>query len=496
MAAALALALASGGRKVLLVEVEGRQGIAQVFDLPPLPYEERKIAVAPGGGDVYALAIDPEEAMLEYLEMFYGMRRAGKALSKMGIVDFATTIAPGFRDVLVTGKTSEAVRREAARTAGGSTTRSCSTRRRPAGSPASSTSPRRSPDWPGSGPIKNHADLVHGVVASPETAVHFVTLLEEMPVQETLDGIAEAARGRAAARRDLHQHGAGVIAARADPGRRRRGPVRPGELALGLKAAGLADGGRAAAPTAEALAEEIADHARRTELERARAASRWRRRPAPLRAAAARRRRGPGRTVRAGRSHPHPGSSVKPTRRHRAPVLDIDADPRRPGHPDHRLLRLRRRRQDHHGGGAGAARGRARPVAPWCSPWTPPGGWRSRWGSPSSTTPRGWSRAWRASGELHAMMLDMKRTFDEIIEAHADPERARQILTNPFYQSLSSSFAGTQEYMAMEKLGPAPPLGRVGSDHRRHPALPLRAGLPRRARSGSAASSTAGSSGC
>ncbi|MEU0520897.1 ArsA family ATPase [Streptosporangium sp. NPDC006007] len=56
-------------------------------------------------------------------------------------------------------------------------------------------------------------------------------------------------------------------------------------------------------------------------------------------------------------------------------------------------------------------------------------------------------------GQLHAMMLDMKRTFDEIIEAHADPDRARQILTNPFYQSLSSSFSGTQEYMAMEKLG-------------------------------------------
>ncbi|WP_329404604.1 ArsA family ATPase [Streptomyces melanogenes] len=56
-------------------------------------------------------------------------------------------------------------------------------------------------------------------------------------------------------------------------------------------------------------------------------------------------------------------------------------------------------------------------------------------------------------GELHAMMLDMKRTFDEIVEAHADPERARAILSNPFYQSLSAGFAGTQEYMAMEKLG-------------------------------------------
>ena len=57
------------------------------------------------------------------------------------------------------------------------------------------------------------------------------------------------------------------------------------------------------------------------------------------------------------------------------------------------------------------------------------------------------------SGSLHAMMLDMKRTFDEIVEAHSDPDRAAQILANPFYQSLSSSFSGTQEYMAMEKLG-------------------------------------------
>jgi anion-transporting ArsA/GET3 family ATPase len=58
-----------------------------------------------------------------------------------------------------------------------------------------------------------------------------------------------------------------------------------------------------------------------------------------------------------------------------------------------------------------------------------------------------------AGGELHAMMLDMKRTFDEIVEAHTDAERARAILRNPFYQSLSAGFAGTQEYMAMEKLG-------------------------------------------
>ena len=138
VAAALALALAHGGRKVLLIETEGRQGIAQLFDRPPLPYGERKIAIGPGeqddgrdpGGDVYALAIDPEGALLDYLHMFYSMRTAGVALTKLGLVDFATTIAPGLSDVLVTGKATEA------------------TRRRPAGSAGSSTSRRKCPAWP------------------------------------------------------------------------------------------------------------------------------------------------------------------------------------------------------------------------------------------------------------------------------------------------------------------------------------------------------------
>ena len=58
-----------------------------------------------------------------------------------------------------------------------------------------------------------------------------------------------------------------------------------------------------------------------------------------------------------------------------------------------------------------------------------------------------------AGGRLDAMMLDMKRTFDDLVLSHTDTERAEQIFSNPFYQSLSSSFAGTQEYMAMEKLG-------------------------------------------
>src|SRR6202012_640161 len=107
VAGPVAMAWGAGGRGVLLRGVGGRQGIARLFDSPPLPYAERRVAVAPStptlpGGDVYALAADPEAALIEYLEMFYNLRHAGTALTKLGVVDFATTIAPGLRDVLLT----------------------------------------------------------------------------------------------------------------------------------------------------------------------------------------------------------------------------------------------------------------------------------------------------------------------------------------------------------------------------------------------------------
>jgi anion-transporting ArsA/GET3 family ATPase len=190
VAAAMALALAREGRRTLLIEVEGRQGIAQLFDTPPMPYEERKVAVAPGGGEVWALAIDAQEALLDYLESFYNLKRAGSALRRMGAVDFVTTIAPGLRDVLLTGKAVEVVRR---RDKGAADMYDAIVLDAP---PTGRIAKFLNVNSEISGlakvgPIRNHADLVMGVIASPRTAVHLVTLLEEMPVQETIDGVAE-----------------------------------------------------------------------------------------------------------------------------------------------------------------------------------------------------------------------------------------------------------------------------------------------------------------
>src|SRR5262252_9035305 len=200
VAAALALALAHGGRKVLLIETEGRQGIAQLFDRPPLPYGERKIAIGLGeaddgrdpGGDVYALAIDPEGALLDYLQMFYGMRSAGRALTRLGMVDFATAIAPGLSDVLVTGKATEAARRRTAGAGSRHTYDAVVMDAPPTGRIGRFLNVTTEvSDLAKVGPIKTHADTVAKVIRSPQTVVHFVTTLEEMPVQETLDGIAE-----------------------------------------------------------------------------------------------------------------------------------------------------------------------------------------------------------------------------------------------------------------------------------------------------------------
>jgi len=190
IAAALALALAAGGRQVLLVEVEGRQGIAQLFDVPPLPYKEVKIATAEGGGHVNALAIDTEAAFLEYLDIFYNLGIAGRAMRRIGAVEFATTIAPGLRDVLLTGKIKEiVVRNEKGKQDAYDAVVVDSP---PTGRIARFLDVTQAvSELSKGGPVHSQADGVVKLLHSDLTAIHLVTLLEALPIQETVEAIDE-----------------------------------------------------------------------------------------------------------------------------------------------------------------------------------------------------------------------------------------------------------------------------------------------------------------
>jgi anion-transporting ArsA/GET3 family ATPase len=257
-AAALALAIADSGRKVLLVEVESRQALAQLFDIPPMAYSEQRLTMVGNGGQVWGLAIDPEQAMLEYLEMFYGLKRAGKGLKKLGAVDFVTTLAPGLRDVLLTGKVKESVVRVA-----------------PSGSPVYDAvvldapptgriarfldATREVAKLTKFGPISNQSEGVIKLLHGPRTAVHLVTLLEEMPVQETLDAAAEL--------KSLGFQLGALIVNRARPALITDGQVGPdGTVDLQQLTAGLEQAG-VAAVHAPALATEMAAYAERQHVQ-------------------------------------------------------------------------------------------------------------------------------------------------------------------------------------------------------------------------------------
>jgi len=181
------------------------------------------------------------------------------------VMDFATTIAPGLRDVLLTGKAAEAVRRK-------DKSRSRVYDAVVMDAPPTGRIARflnvtsEVSDLAKVGPIRGHADTVQRVIRSPETVVHFVTVLEEMPVQETLDGIAEL--------RALGGIRAGGIIVNMTrpltlpPGQLEaaaRGELDQAQLAVGLKAAGLDD----SASLAAALAAEICDQARTVIAQRA-----------------------------------------------------------------------------------------------------------------------------------------------------------------------------------------------------------------------------------
>jgi anion-transporting ArsA/GET3 family ATPase len=194
--------------------------------------------------------------------MFYNMRSAGIALNRLGLVDFATTIAPGLSDVLVTGKATEAARRRRPGAPGGGYQYDAVVMDAP---PTGRIGRFLNVTAEVSGlakvgPVRTHADAVANVIKSPQTAVHFVSTLEEMPVQETLDGIAEL-------RSIPGMRVGGIVINMARPAvlsaeELKAAPDVP-VMAAALTDAGLRDTGDLAA----ALADELTEHARHVELQ-------------------------------------------------------------------------------------------------------------------------------------------------------------------------------------------------------------------------------------
>lgn len=273
VAAALAVALANRGRKVLLAEVEGRQGISQTFDVPPLPTTEVRVAGGAQGGEVVGLAVDAKTALLEYLQLFYKLGRAGGVLERFGAIDFATTIAPGVRDLLLIGRVYEASRRRLdARHHRGSPPEELAYDAIVLDAPPTGRIPRflsvgaEVAGLARMGPIHSQAGSITELLHSPATRVHVVTLLEEMPVQETVDAVAELRElgmpvgaviiNQARARADL-----AALSAFA-------GPQLPRELAVTELAADLEGVGLdLPQDTVEAMLDQVHRHTERIALE-------------------------------------------------------------------------------------------------------------------------------------------------------------------------------------------------------------------------------------
>ncbi|MGQ7349826.1 ArsA-related P-loop ATPase [Quadrisphaera oryzae] len=200
VAVALALALADEGRRVLVCEVEGRQGVSRLLGTEALPYQEVELAEGAGGGQVVGLAVEPRAALVDYLDTFHGGvlggrgARASTVLDRAGAVEFIADVAPGLRDVLLVGKVYEAVRRT-------------STGRSDGGEPAYDAVVLDAPptgritrflgigdelaQLAAGGPIAARAASVAALLRSEQTAVHLVCLPEELPVTETLEAAAE-----------------------------------------------------------------------------------------------------------------------------------------------------------------------------------------------------------------------------------------------------------------------------------------------------------------
>lgn len=184
VAAAVATAAAAQGKRVLLVEVEQRDGLAPLFGRPTMGYSEAELA--PG---ITGISIVPDEALTEYLQLFYGIGRLARPLLTGKAVEFATSTAPGLRDILLIGKVKEAENR---RTGGRYSFDLLVLDAPPTGRlPRFLDAPRAVVELVQSGAIRTQAQGVMDMLVDPKrTRVVLVTLPEQMPVRETIEGAA------------------------------------------------------------------------------------------------------------------------------------------------------------------------------------------------------------------------------------------------------------------------------------------------------------------
>lgn len=204
LATALALSLAGAGLRVLLAETESRQSLAPLLGLPSLPYTEVAFTdsvTQTWSGQLHAQSIEPGPALIDYVTMFYSLPGAASFLQRSGATAFVTAIAPGLRDVLITGKIAEAARRPAR------ASKHWAAHTRPDGGYAFDAVVVDAPPTgrihkflnvteavasvAAVGKVNEHARRIRDVIKHERTVVHVAALAEELPVQETIEAVAQ-----------------------------------------------------------------------------------------------------------------------------------------------------------------------------------------------------------------------------------------------------------------------------------------------------------------